>query len=180
MLHKEIPVIDMQDADSDAQLAFHIWSTTGSSDYSNDRNRPYTGQSWTDEGKRGETEVKGLTMRDIKDCLIKAILLASPSEEYLKPEVFIQCWDFSKNPIQPTQYLLDRQNDPNFVSTKVALGTWRAQDVYKVDLNKIDPLAIANNLTCEIEKMMGIFPNIEEDTSSVFDPLISCSSGEAL
>jgi O-glycosyl hydrolase len=62
--------------------------------------------------------------------------------------------------VKPTQYLLDHQNEPDFISTKVELGTWRPQDVYKINWEDVDPLAIAKNLTCEIEKMMGISPNV--------------------
>ena len=37
-----------------------------------DRDRPYDGQSWTDEGFRGKQEVRGIAMRDVKDCYIRA------------------------------------------------------------------------------------------------------------
>ncbi len=37
-------------------------------------------------------------------------------------------------------------------------GKWRYQDVYKA--GSVDPLAVGQNLGCEIEKMMGIFPNV--------------------
>jgi hypothetical protein len=60
-------------------------------------------------------------MRDIRDCLIKAMLISSPSNKYAE------------------------------------LETWKLQDVYKINWDDIDPLAIAQNLTCEIEKMMAIF-----------------------
>lgn len=159
-INKEIPVIDIQDKDFKEKLEFEIWSTGSSSDYRNDRERPYNGQSWTDEGERGKTEVRGLTMRDIRDCLIKAMLISSPSDEYLNQ--IDKCWDFSVELKKPTQYLLDRQNEPDFICTKVELGTWRPQDVYKINWDNIDPLAIAQNLTCEIEKMMGIFPNLPD------------------
>jgi hypothetical protein len=45
-----------------------------------DRNRPYNGQRWTDDGARGKQEVKGITMRDIRDCLILAFYDARPPE----------------------------------------------------------------------------------------------------
>ena len=46
-----------------------------------DRNRPYNGQPWTDDGERGQMMVQGLTMRDIRDCLILAFYSsASPAE----------------------------------------------------------------------------------------------------
>ncbi len=42
------------------------------------RNRPYNGQPWTDDGKRGKVLVQGLTMRDIRDCLILAFYDSRP------------------------------------------------------------------------------------------------------
>lgn len=166
-LDKEIPMLDMSDENFSDILAFNLWSEGSSSDYRNDRERPYNGQSWTSQGERGKHEVTGLTMRDIRDCLIKAMLISSPSKKYLD-EDFSKCWDFSKcdpnkdgDDAEPTQFLIEHQNEPDFISTKVILGTWRPQDVYKVNWNENDPLAIANNMCCEIEKMMGIFPNIK-------------------
>lgn len=163
---EHIPVIDPEDENFRENLEFNLWSTQSSSDYRNDRERPYNGQPWTDDGKRGETKVEGLTMRDIKDCIIKGFLLSGATEEYLEADEFLKCWDFSEceleapsKPPKPTQYLLDNQD--KYVSTKVETGNWRPQDVYKLDLSKIDPLAVTQNTTVEIEKMMGIFPNIK-------------------
>lgn len=161
-ISKEIEFIDMNDEDAQDKLSFALWSMGGSSDYRNDRERPYNGQSWTDEGKRGKTEVKGLTMRDIRDCLIKAMLVSSYSEKYLEEKEFSKCWDYSESPIKPTAYLLERQDDPDYISTKVELGTWRPQDVYKLNWDNIDPLAVSKNLTLEIKKMMGIYPNVDK------------------
>ena len=44
------------------------------SDYKSalDRNRAYNGQSHTDLGERGKTELVGITMRDVRDCFILA------------------------------------------------------------------------------------------------------------
>jgi hypothetical protein len=163
-LDKEIPMLDMSDENFSDNLAFNIWSDgNSSSDYRNDRERPYNGQSWTSQGERGNTEVTGLTMRDIRDCLIKAMIESSPSNESV--EEWLKCWDFSKcdpsgdgDDAIPTQYLLDNQD--KYINQKVKLNTWRSQDVYKLNWNDIDPLAIANNMCCEMEKMMGIFSNI--------------------
>jgi hypothetical protein len=167
---KDIPMLDASDEDFSAKLEFELWSTQSNSDYRNDRERPYNGQPWTDDGARGKTEVKGLTMRDMKDCLIKAFLLSGATKEYLQVEEFSKCWDFSNcksdqdRPV-PTQYLLDNQD--KYVFTKVETGNWRPQDLYKLDLNEIDPIAVCQNLTCEIERMMGIFPNINTDDNSI-------------
>ncbi len=46
--------------------------------------------------------------------------------------------------------------------TKVGVGTWDSGDLFKMDWNQIDPMAIQQNLACEIERMMGIFPNVPE------------------
>ena len=43
-----------------------------------DRNRPYNGQPWTDDGKRGEQLISGVTLRDIRDCLILALYDSRP------------------------------------------------------------------------------------------------------
>jgi hypothetical protein len=168
-MSKHIPMIDMDDPDFKEKLEFNLQMNSGSSDYSNNRDREYNGQPWTDSGVRGKTEVKGLTMRDIKDCLIKAMLLSGASKEYLEADEFMKCWDFSEckkdgDEPKPTQYLLDNQD--KYVSTKVATGNWRPNDVYKLNWDEMDPLAVASNMTCEIEKMMGIYPNLAGSPSS--------------
>ena len=51
-----------------------------------DPNRPYNGQRWTDDGKRGQTLVQGLTIRDIRDCLILAFYDSRPPELRTPPK----------------------------------------------------------------------------------------------
>jgi hypothetical protein len=92
-----------------------------------DRHRSYNGQSWTDDGIRGMTEVKGLTMRDVADCLRIAI------------------WESCGSPED-------------------------AASIYDCDLSECDAIAITQNLTCNIEKMMGIYPNVPK-LESVFDEI---------
>ena len=103
-------------------LKFAVWSTGGSSDYRNDRERPYNGQPHTDHGERGKTLVDGLTMRDVMDCFVMGVLAA------------------------------DGRSD------EVDAGVWRYGDVYNV--GDIDLIAAAQNMSCYIEKMMGIYPNV--------------------
>lgn len=45
---------------------------------------------------------------------------------------------------------------------KCQQGTWDINDLYEFDLNALDPIAIAQNLVCRMEKMMGIYPNVPE------------------
>lgn len=160
-MNDDFPILDSEDPDFKEQLAFNAWSTQSCSDYRNDRERPYDGQPWTDNGIRGQSEVKGVTFRDIRDCLIRAILISAPNPALDDTNEFLKCWDFKTNPPTPTPYLNDNQE--KYISYKVELGTWRPQDVYKIDLTKVDPLAVANNLSVEIEKLMGIYPNIPKD-----------------
>lgn len=90
------------------------------------KDRPYLGQSHTIHGDRGRTEVHGLTMRDISDCALKALVCCSPY--YSTHEL---------------------END-----------TFCREDIYNVELNDMDPIAFTQNLACEIEKRMKIFPNL--------------------
>ena len=109
-----------------------IRSTQGSTAVSMDRNRPYDGQSHTDNGVRGQQEVHGITMRDVTDCLIRAMV-------------------HSSDPGTEAGMDLRRKLDE---------GSLVHDNIYDADLSLMDPIAIAQNLTCEIERMMGIFPNV--------------------
>jgi len=51
-----------------------------------DRNHSYNGQPWTSDGERGQAMVEGLTMRDIRDCLILAFYSSTPDIEFLMKE----------------------------------------------------------------------------------------------
>lgn len=83
------------------------------------RDRPYNGQPHTDEGARGATEVRGLTMRDIKDCFVVGA--------------------FESSGLPPDDY---------------------PADIYGLDWNDLDPMAVAKNMLCNVEKRMGIYPNV--------------------
>ncbi len=105
---------------------------TGMSDELTHPDRPFTGQPHTDQGERGKTMVVGLTMRDICDCFIHGICLAS----------------YGISP--PGVYERATAGD----------GTLNYNDVYGWDLDQLDPLAVMQNMTCEIERRMGIYPNV--------------------
>jgi len=110
----EIPITDMEHLEDFIESEFPTDIL-----YTLDRNRPYDGQDWTDDGIRGRQEVKGVTMRDIKDCFIKA------------------CYESA--PIPASQY---------------------PKTIYDLPWGDIDIMAVQQNLTCQIEKYMGIYPNI--------------------
>lgn len=110
------------------------------------RERPHTGQPWTSGGIRGNVLVSGLTMRDIRDCYIRAYVLSHSS--FTEDSVTRQ---------QPNATLVEE-------ATKGENAVLCVNDVYDL-VGSVDPVAVAQNLLCEIEKMMGIFPNIDVNTS---------------
>jgi hypothetical protein len=83
------------------------------------RDRPYDGQPHTDEGIRGATEVRGITMRDLKDCFVIGAFESAP---------------------------VDRADWPN--------------DVFGLPWDQMDPMAVVQNMLCNVEKRMGIYPNM--------------------
>jgi len=104
----------------------------GFNDHNMERGRPFTGQPHTDTGKRGATEIKGISFRDLRDAYIRAVFL-------------------SAHHIAPLQY------------EEACKGEGAAlcdNDLYELDWNKLDPVAICQNLSCEVERIMGIFPNV--------------------
>ena len=129
---EQIPIYQFSDPDNpdvvQEELASMLRSGQGSTRIRNDRERPYDGQPWTNSGVRGATLVKGLTIRDVVDCLVQGFLLSSwPGELY----------------------------------SKAVNGTWIWEDVFKLDLDTLDPMAVAQNMACCIEKYMGMFPTLE-------------------
>ena len=98
------------------------------------RDRPYTGQPHTDTGIRGSQEIKGITFRDLRDCFIRAVFL---SAGHIKPLHYAE-------------------------ADKGEYAALCENDLYGWDFNQLDPMAIVQNLCCEVERVMGIFPNVPE------------------
>lgn len=146
--HPDIPITDLSkhDDSSIADVLTNAIDVMEGPKFMN-RGRPYNGQPWTDQGIRGQTEVKGLTMRDIRDCYIRA---------YIKSHSYYVYDEVSR------RSTLIRQ-EPNATLSDEAEKGEKAQlngnDLYTL-VGDADPIAIAQNLSVEIEKMMGIFPNI--------------------
>lgn len=101
-------------------------------DHNMQRDRPYSGQLHTDHGERGRTEIKGITFRDLRDCFTRAVFL---SAYHIHQAGYDQ-------------------------ADKGVNGALCENDLYSLDLNQLDPVAIAQNLSCEVEKIMGIYPNV--------------------
>lgn len=80
-------------------------------------------------------------MRDLRDCFIRAFIL---SHQHYK--------NGTLELIQPNATLRDEAN-------KGQDATLCEQDVYQL-IGGIDPIALSQNLGCEVEKAMGIYPNV--------------------
>jgi hypothetical protein len=113
----------------------------GWNDHNMRRDRPYNGQMHTSTGERGREEVKGLTMRDIRDCYMRAFVM---SHEYYKRG--------SIERQEPNATLIDEAN-------KGEAAVLCENDLFEL-VGDADPVAVAQNLGCEIERAMGIFPNV--------------------
>jgi len=111
----------------------------GLNDHNMSRNRPYDGQPHTDTGLRGMTAISGITFRDLRDCYIRAVCLAKGGND-------------EKN----MPYYNEAMKGENAVLCE--------NDIYKL-IGSADGMAICQNLCCEIEKIMGIFPNIPQKGS---------------
>ena len=105
------------------------------------RKRHYRGQAHTDQGRRGKQIVEGLTIRDIADCFIRGIILAS---SHLIPEKYEE-------------------------ARKGEAARLDSNDLFGFNLDQVDMLAASQNMTCEIERMMGIYPNITNVKFEVCD-----------
>ena len=101
-------------------------------DHATDPARPFTGQPHTDQGERGKTEVKGIRFRDLADCVCRA---------------FIDAAGFT---LENADEMYRRADD----------GTLNYNDLYQLDLSEMDPVALIQNITCRVEKAMGIYPNV--------------------
>lgn len=124
-----------------AKVMDQIGHDLGWHDHNMRRDRPYNGQPHTCTGTRGATEIKGVTFRDLRDCFIRAYI---HSHSVYKPGTLEE--------VQPNMTLI-READ------KGENAAISEDDVYKLS-GDIDPIALAQNLGCEIEKAMGIFPNV--------------------
>jgi hypothetical protein len=94
---------------------------------------------------RGATEITGITFRDLYDCFIRAVLLSTGAGE-------IDGVD-----------MLPRYDQ----ATRGELAELNENDLYGFNLDQLDPVAICQNLCCEVERAMGIFPNVPKLLSDV-------------
>ena len=100
------------------------------------RARPYEGQPHTCHGERGKTEVQSITFRDLRDCYVRACCLSAGGG----------CSADG-----------DRLYEEACKGENAILSE---NDIYSLPWDQIDVVAVAQNLACEVERIMNIFPNI--------------------
>lgn len=98
------------------------------------RDRPYNGQPHTDTGERGRTEVKGITFRDLRDCYVRAYCLAMGAAHQ-----------------DNMPFYNEAEKGENAVLCE--------EDIYKLK-GEPDQMAVCQNFCCEVERIMGIYPNV--------------------
>jgi hypothetical protein len=131
------------------ELSNFIDEVTGSNIKNLRRDRPYSGQPHTDKGIRGKQEVSGVTMRDLRDCLLRSFFLCS---SHISPERYDEA---------------NKGEDAQLCDN----------DLYGWNLDEIDPVALMQNFTCDVERIMGIFPNVPKlETLEI--PCIDLETGE--
>ncbi|SOY56805.1 hypothetical protein [Cupriavidus taiwanensis] len=128
-------------ADFANQLAGILDEVCGTHDHSMSRNRPYSGQPHTVTGERGSTEIRGITFRDLRDCFLRAFVQSHSVYR-----------DGTIEPLQPNHALSNE-------ASKGERACICEGDIYALK-GDFDPIAVVQNLCCEVEKLMRIYPNV--------------------
>lgn len=105
------------------------------------RSRAYTGQPQTSLGDRGKLMIEGLCMRDLQDCYIRAYIRSHPTREE------------DGTVIEPNATLYKE-------ALKGQYAMLNSNALFKL-VGEVDPLALFQNLACEVEKNMGVFPFLD-------------------
>lgn len=115
-----------------------------------DKNRPHLGQ----QPLRDEMEIKGLTRRDIQDCMVLGILECRPDEgrEEL-PRIYTS---EKGNEFKDWESLL--ASDEGYKDSRLDAERITWNDLYGWDFDQIDPVAAVQNMACYLERRMGVYP----------------------
>ena len=123
-----------------------------------DKHRPYLGQ----QPLRAKMEIKGLTARDIQDCMVLGILECKPEKYPELPRIYTSeegnKFKDLEELIKSDESYKDSHIDPERV-------TWN--DLYGWDLDEVDPVAAVQNMACYLERRMGVFPALLDGDLSI-------------
>ena len=121
-----------------------------------DPNRPYLEQ----QPLRAQMEIKGLTRRDICDCMVLGILECKPENNL--PRLYLSEEGMAFESIERMDALGHHYKDSVIDHEAVTYN-----DLYGWDLDKVDPVAAVQNMACHLERRMGVFPALLDGELSV-------------
>lgn len=115
-----------------------------------DKNRPETGQ----QPLRAAMEIKGLSRRDICDCMVLGILECRDSDKYGElPRIYVS----EAGNLYKEWADIEKANE-GFSDSYVDPERVTYNDLYGWNLDEIDPVAAVQNMACHLERRMGVFP----------------------
>ncbi len=115
-----------------------------------DPDRPELGQ----QPQRAVMEIKGLTRRDIQDCMVLGILECKDSEKYGElPRIYVS---EKGNHFKDFDSLV--KSGEGFDDSYIDPARVTYNDLYGWNLNEIDPVAAVQNMACHLERRMGVYP----------------------
>ena len=116
----------------------HLLDIAGS-DHNMERNRDFTGQPHTLTGFRGTQMINNISLRDLRDCYLRAYIKAHPTQKFPNNEK-----------IEPNYTLSVECN-------KGPLAAICENDLIGLK-GTAQPMAVLTMLSIEIEKLMGTYP----------------------
>jgi len=112
-----------------------------------DQNRPYLEQ----QPLRAKMEIKGLTRRDICDCMVLGIMECLDNN--LKPTIYESEEGNKFKTFEELEAHGERYKNHYVDPERISYN-----DLYGWDLDKIDPVAAIQNMACHLERRMGVYP----------------------
>lgn len=125
-----------------------------------DPNRPYREQ----QPLRAQMEIKGLTRRDIMDCMVLGILECRPDNDY--PRLYLSEKGTSFNSFEDLENSGEGYKDSVVDHENVTYN-----DLFGWNLDKIDPVAAVQNMACHLERRMGVFPALLDGELNLEPPI---------
>ena len=146
-------IVDFDQAKTDKEQPAVVELIEGGFSHNCDKNRPYNAQ----QPLRDKMEIKGLTRRDIQDCMVLGILCCKDEEDYPEaaklPRIYIseegsKYYSFDE--------LVESNESYGYSYLDAEKITYNA--LYGWDLDKIDPIAAVQNMAVYLEIRLGIYP----------------------
>ena len=101
--------------------------------------------TWKNKLKLAISDRSHVTKRDLKDAFVIALVQSTTASDLEHIDSDGLC------PIPGCDRL----------ACKLERGELEVDDVYRISDLDFDPIAVANNMLCEVEKRMGIYPNTQ-------------------